>query len=506
MHKYFLYARKSTDDEERQVLSIEAQLAELREFAKKENLEIICEFVESKTAKRPGRAIFNDMLVRIESGEADGIIAWNPDRLARNAVDGGQIINLIDNGKLCSLKFPTYWFEPSSQGLFMLQIAFGQAKYYIDNLSENVKRGLRQKLRRGEWPGLAPIGYINNLRTHTIEIDKEKGVIVKKLFETYATGKSTFSDLEKLSLSLGLVSNKGKRKGLPISVIQKMLSNVFYIGLFVYGGETYEGKHEPLIDKATFDRVQRVFSEKSRPRKNKELIHFPYRGLFTCGECGKAITGERHKKKSGLIFRYYRCTKKGTNCKQKYLSENEFGNQVDEMISKVALSDSWANFMIQEVNKWQTEENQTNALAVEAAKTEISKTEAKLSKLLDAHLDGLLESEEYQNKKAELLKEKLALKQKIAHKGNQWLEPMRNWIKDAHQANNLLLAENFKAKAELLQKIGSNRIFQAQQISITFEKAWKILSKWNAEARSAEASNSKIAELTIVRGRPDSNR
>jgi DNA invertase Pin-like site-specific DNA recombinase len=146
----------------------------LREFAKKENLEILSEFVESKTAKQPGRAIFNEMLLQIESGEANGIIAWNPDRLARNAVDGGQIINLIDKGKLQSLKFPTYWFETSSQGLFMLQIAFGQAKYYTDNLSENVKRGLRQKLRRGEWPGLAPIGYINNLRTHTVEIDKKK--------------------------------------------------------------------------------------------------------------------------------------------------------------------------------------------------------------------------------------------------------------------------------------------------------------------------------------------
>ena len=314
MQKYFLYARKSTDDEERQVLSIEAQLAELREFAKKENLSVISEFVESKTAKQPGRAIFNEMLLRIELGEADGIIAWNPDRLARNAVDGGQIINLIDRGKLQSLKFPTYWFEPSSQGLFMLQIAFGQAKYYIDNLSENVKRGLRQKLRRGEWPGL--VDWIcHNLRTHTVEIDKEKGAIVKKLFENYATGKFTFSDLEKLSLSLGLVSNRGKRKGLPISVLQKMLSNVFYIGLFVYGGETYEGKHEPLIDKATFDRVQRILSEKSRPRKTKELINFPYRGLFICGECGKAITGERHKK-IGFDFHVLPLRQKGTNCKQ----------------------------------------------------------------------------------------------------------------------------------------------------------------------------------------------
>lgn len=137
MNRYILYARKYTDDEERQVLSIEAQLAELREFARQNNLEIVEELIEAKTAKEPGRPIFNLMLEKIVNAEADGIVSWNPDRLARNAVDGGQIINLIDKGKLHSLKFPTYWFEPSSQGLFMLQIAFGQAKYYIDNLSSN---------------------------------------------------------------------------------------------------------------------------------------------------------------------------------------------------------------------------------------------------------------------------------------------------------------------------------------------------------------------------------
>jgi len=245
MDKYILYARKSTDDEERQVLSIEAQLAELREFARQNNLEIVEELIEAKTAKEPGRPIFNLMLGKIENDEADGIICWNPDRLARNAVDGGQIINLIDKGKLRSLKFPTYWFEPSSQGLFVLQIAFGQAKYYIDNLSENVKRGIRQKLRRGEWPGWAPIGYTNNLRNHTIEVDKEKAPLIKKIFFKYSTGKYSLKDMETLSLSLRLKSQRG-RTGLSCSVLEKLLRNKFYIGLFSYGGETYEAKHEPL--------------------------------------------------------------------------------------------------------------------------------------------------------------------------------------------------------------------------------------------------------------------
>jgi len=142
--RYIIYTRKSTEEDDRQVLSIEAQLVELKEFAAKEKLEIVGPtFVETKTAKEPGRIKFAEMLSLIEKGKADGILSWHPDRLARNSIDGGKIIHLIDKGIIKSLKFPTFWFEPTPQGLFMLQIAFGQSKYYVDNLSENVKRGLR---------------------------------------------------------------------------------------------------------------------------------------------------------------------------------------------------------------------------------------------------------------------------------------------------------------------------------------------------------------------------
>ena len=173
--KYFLYARKSSEDEERQVMSIEAQLAELAEYAKRENIEIAETFVESKSAKSPGREVFGKLIAAVHnSKEPIGLLCWHPDRLARNSIDGGQIIYLIDTLKIASLRFPTFWFEPTPQGLFMLQVAFGQSKYYSDNLSENVKRGIRQKLRRGEWCSVAPFGYVNNLKTHNIEPDEVK--------------------------------------------------------------------------------------------------------------------------------------------------------------------------------------------------------------------------------------------------------------------------------------------------------------------------------------------
>ncbi len=224
--KFFLYARKSTDEPERQVLSIEAQLFELQEYAKKEGLNVVREFIESKTAKEPGRDIFNEMIARIEDGEAEGIVAWHPDRLARNSIDGGKIIYLIDTGKISTLKFPTFWFDSTPQGKFMLNIAFGQSKYYVDNLSENIRRGIRQKLRNGIWPAYAPLGYINDKEKRCIVVDKEKAKYIRKAFEIYATGEYPLSVIRKKINIAGLVGKKGKM--LSVSNYQYMLKNPIY--------------------------------------------------------------------------------------------------------------------------------------------------------------------------------------------------------------------------------------------------------------------------------------
>lgn len=156
--KLFIYARKSTDDTSRQIRSIDDQLAELRELASKEGYTIVGELIEKQTAKVPGRPVFNSMLDRIERGEATGILAWHPDRLARNSLDAGRIIWLIDTGKVLTLKFPNVPFENTASGKFMLGMMFSQSKHYVDNLSENIKRGQRQKLKNGIWPQMTPLG------------------------------------------------------------------------------------------------------------------------------------------------------------------------------------------------------------------------------------------------------------------------------------------------------------------------------------------------------------
>jgi DNA invertase Pin-like site-specific DNA recombinase len=198
-------------------LSIESQINELERFAKKEQLRIVARFQESRSAKTPGRPVFTEVLQRIEKGEADGILAWHPDRLARNALDGGYVIHLLDGGKLQNLRFPTYTFENTSQGKFMLAIMFGQSKYYVDSLSENVRRGNRTKRERGWLPGRAPIGYLNvtsETGEKVIVADKERFPLLKQLWEMLLSGGYSVPQLLAIATEqMGLRTQKKKRVG-----------------------------------------------------------------------------------------------------------------------------------------------------------------------------------------------------------------------------------------------------------------------------------------------------
>jgi len=322
---FFLYARKSTDVEDKQVLSIDAQLNELRGFAQREALNVASELIEKQSAKIPGRPVFSAMLERIEAGEANGILSWHPDRLARNSIDGGRIIYLLDTDKLRSLKFPTFRFESDPQGKFMLSIMFGQSKYYVDSLSENTKRGLREKVRRGEYPGMAPFGYINDYRTKKIIVDRERAPLVKQAFERYATGTVILDDLRNYFAENGVRTSKGKMVGRTF--VSDLLSNPIHYGHFRYAGEVYEGKHEPIISKELFDCVQAVFNRRWRyspaERENRPKA---FLGLLHCAECGGAITAEIQKGHT-----YYRCTKKSrakAECHQPYIREEALNDEI----------------------------------------------------------------------------------------------------------------------------------------------------------------------------------
>ena len=500
MTNYFLYARKSTDEPDRQILSIEAQIAELKEFAAKEQLNVVQTFIESQTAKEPGRPIFNDMLSQIEKGRAEGILAWHPDRLARNSIDGGRIIYLIDSGKILSLKFPTFWFENTPQGKFMLNIAFGQSKYYVDNLSENVKRGLRQKVRRGEYPGVAPTGYLNNRLTKKMVPDPERFRLVQKIFKLYSTGNYPLKEVRSIITEAGLRSRTGKV--LCVSNIQAILVNPFYYGAFKFNGEIYEGNHKLAVSKKLFDKCQEVMKSKAH-HTNRGVKFFVFRGLFKCGECGCGITAEIQKGHN-----YYRCTKKKIPCSQKYVREENLDEQISNILQKVSLPGSWVKMMISELDKEKDKTERADFSFVQNLKSQIRECKDKLDKLLDLQLSGTISTEEYAEKKQKILNQKIEISEKLRafqQKGLSWLEPAKNFILASNEAKKAALGTDLVEKAQFLKKVGSNLVLVDQNIKYFPRGPWKILGNLppdDAEPRSGEAQNgtAKREYSRVLRG------
>ena len=501
MIKYFAYYRKSTDEAERQVLSIEAQIVELKEFAKRENLEVIEFFTEAKTAKKPGREKFEQMLKLIEKGEANGILSWHADRLARNSVDGGKIIYLLDTGKLQSLKFPTLWFENTPQGKFMLSIAFGQSKYYIDNLSENVKRGIRQKLRNGVYPNKAPIGYLNEPRKRSIEIDPKTDRLVRKAFSLFATGKYTFVDIDKFFFEHGIKSSTNKY--LRMDKIRNMLRSPFYYGVFEFAGETYQGIHKPIISKTLFDKCQEIIKRKSKTHINHK-DEFWFLGLVKCKECHSAITAEKHfkfypKTRGKVRYDYYRCGKKHGYCSQKYVSGGEFEKQIREILFQHSLHELNARRMLNwlyadEINERKTVENK-----ISLSKSQLSNVEQKLDRLLTGYLDQVIETNEYQTAKKKLIEEKSNLEEQISSfEKNQflWVKLVRDFINSALEAHKIARAKNNGEELSFFaKKVGSNYFLSGRHLKFS------PLRGFNALAAPAPAANSPLSLHDLRKGR-----
>lgn len=346
--KYVLYSRKSTESEERQVLSIDSQIKEMLQLAEKENLEIVDIRRESHSAKDSGqRPVFKEILKDIEAGRYNGILTWAPDRLSRNAGDLGSLVDLMDQKLLLEIRTYGQHFKNSPNEKFLLMILCSQAKLENDNKSINVKRGLRNRVEMGLWPGPAPTGYLKEKsmdKKCEVYIDPERGSVIKQMFEKVAyekwSGKKVYNWLR---FDLNFRSAYGK-KHLSLGNIFKNLSNPFYYGEFEYprgSGNWYKGKHEPLITKELYDQVQAQIKSNHLRVENKE---FAFTKLITCGLCGSAISAdEKFKKlKNGNTNRhvYYKCAKsKDHNCKNQPINEKDLIKQFEKLIDKINLNE-----------------------------------------------------------------------------------------------------------------------------------------------------------------------
>ncbi len=497
-HKYFIYARKSTDTEDKQVRSIGDQLAEIRELAERLHLDIADIFTESQTAKKPGRPIFKDMLDRIEAGEADGIVAWAPDRLARNWVDAGRIFDVLDRRIIGDLKFVTCYFENTAAGKMNLAQQFCYSKFYVDNLSDVVKRALRQMFKNGLWPQVAPLGYRNDPHSQQVLIDPKMGPLIQKLFTLYASGQYTLAQVREMMLGMGLVNRNGKPPAL--SNIQYILKNPFYYGLMLYTGEYQEGKHQPLVSKELFDKVQRVMSAKSQPKKHSKLKPYAYRGLFTC-PCGCLVTTETHKGHN-----YLRCTRKKGPCQEPFVREEAVASQIATAIGQVALSADTADWLTEELRKEQAEQIQVIDQKISQARTDVREKGNQINRLIGALADGTLSTEEFRAAKSQAVLEKRDLEeQAVTLEKNRlgWLEPAIRFVKAAKQASFLLTEQNLTNQRDFFKKIGSNRVLSNRTLTWEPRGAWKTLV--NA-GRFAHPTNGASCDAPLVFGEPDQHR
>ena len=391
------------------------------------------------------------------------------DRLARNSIDGGRIIYAVDTSKIVSLRFPTFWFEPTPQGLFMLQVAFGQSKYYSDNLKQNVERGFRQKLRRGEWLTHAPFGYVNNTVTHKIEPDPVKSKIIVRAYEEYVKGSHTLVSLSQFLADHGVT----QKSGMPLvkASVQRMLSNRAYLGLVKHHGEFFPGSFAPILSPTLFEAVQKVLERRAHPRHSKISHNFPFTGLFRCAECDSMISAQWATGKCGGRYRYYRCSKKRSVCLQKYLREDLLVSQVREQLQGVSLPESWAEYMLQKVDVLQSEESHASGSRLGQMKEDLKGVEAKLDALVDLYLNKDIEREIYLVKKDVLMRQKLSLHAKsssVQAERKNWVEPLRKWILDSKRAGFLASGENLHEMRDFLRSFGTNPALKDKTISISF--------------------------------------
>jgi site-specific DNA recombinase len=342
--KYCLYARKSTESEERQVLSIDSQVKEMLQLADREGLEIVEIKRESHSAKETGtRPVFNEIVEDLRAGKYNGILTWAPDRISRNAGDLGKIVDLMDASSLQEIRTYGQSFRNNPNEKFLLMILGSQAKLENDNRGVNVRRGLRTRCEMGLRPGVAPTGYLNERlaekKCHAV-IDPVRGPVIQQVFEKVANEKWSGRRVHHwLKFDLNFKS-KGN-KNLSLGNIYVILQNPFYYGTFEYpkrSGNFYQGTHEPLISKELFDAVQAHLKRDQIVRS--EIKEFAFTKLITCGSCQSGITADekfkKHKDGTSSRYVYYGCTRhKDKACKNGYVREETLIEQMVKVMDEV---------------------------------------------------------------------------------------------------------------------------------------------------------------------------
>jgi site-specific DNA recombinase len=481
--RYIGYVRKSTEDEERQVLSKEAQRDKISErFA---DLDIIDVLDESKSAAEPDkRPVFASILKMIDEGKIDGIVAWHPDRLSRNEMDASAITYRIRKGVLKDLKFASFTFDNSPEGIMMLQMTMSQSQYFSSKLSKDVKRGNETKRKNGGLTGVAPQGYLNDLLTKRVIKDPERFPLVRRAFDMYLTGEHSVQEI--LRTMNGdwkyrtVKRNKSGDKPLSRSVLYQMLRNVRYVGLVpdpYDENKLYKAEFPAMISQDEYDKVQSLLGSKGYPHlaQHKE---FALRGFIRCGECGCMITAQSKAKKlrngGETIHRYYHCTGKRDGCTQVvnygYKKEEKLYDQLIELLDCYELTPQLEEWSMQTFRKMAELESKDRSGVKKMQDTTADSIENQLDNLLDMASKKLIDDMEYVRKSKQLkaeLKDIHKDQANTAGRTENWYEFATKTFERLTDANEKFAQGGILDKKSILLSIGQNPVLYEGNLQIT---------------------------------------
>lgn len=528
-NRYILYARKSSESEDRQVQSIDDQIENLKKLAGSYSIHIVDVMTESRSAKQPdSRPVFKKMIERIKKGEADGIICWQYNRLSRNPVDNGTISWLLQQGVLKSIRTMEREYLPTDNVL-LLSVEGGAANQFILDLSKNVKRGINGKLDRGELPGLAPTGYINDLRTHTIVSDPDRFHLIRKCWDLMLTGAYTPSMiLNKLNNEWGFTTYKRKRSGgipLALSGMYKIFSNPFYAGLILHKGVLHQGKHKAMITLAEYDKVQQILGRKGKPRPKTQS--FTFTGLFTCRICGGMMTAElKHKTTSAgnkFQYTYYHCTRRKKDLKCPYVSitENDVLNEIDREIEPFDITPEFYQWALDVLSRASEDEKQEQDQIRASQEAALQDAQRQLDNLTRMRYRDQINDETYTKEKQVLQEAINRLNIELQKITKQYISPNERALKVFNFATQARI--NFRKgtpedQRAFLTDVGSELYYMTGKIVIIAKKEYQpIINNYGPlkdefdriETTNFASTKEKTEALTSVisswHGRKESN-
>jgi site-specific DNA recombinase len=466
--KAVIYARVSSKDQEREGYSIPAQLKLLREYAESRDFQIVHEFIDVETAKISGRKHFGEMVRFLEQNPNERVvIVEKTDRLYRNfrdcvtLEDLGVEIHLPKEGQIIGKNA-----RSQEKLIHGIQVVIG--RNFIDNLREEVRKGMREKAEQGIYPSRPPLGYCNNKLQHTIEVDAQKAPIARRMFELYATGRYSLSSLRKTLLTEFGVSI-GK------SYLDRLLKNPFYTGAFYWEGKLYSGTHSPLVDRTVYDEVQAVFAGHNRPKYRKH--EFAYGGLLNCAYDDCAITAEIKKGK----YTYYHCTGHRGKCELPYLREEELGERLGQVLKDIHIPDNALKQLVQAFHVDQQNLGKDRLDQRERQEQHLVTVRRRMEQAYTDKLDGkipeefwLRKSTDWQAEEGQILESLRCLN--APYDEQQVLNATRI-LELANKAYFLYLRQTAAEKAKLLRIVVSNCRVDAVSLYPVYKKPFDLIAR-----------------------------